>query len=404
MRLVLEPMSSGQRITPPFFLRFSSLVAITLTLLTAIAPRLLAGGPDRPPRTLVLIDLTNPDGKLIPAGFTRDWTALPAGSWSGNPSDNELKALDGLFKTFEDPNTHSKASETALIQEVRRFMTERSSTRSLATKDDAIAVYLIADAWDQQDPLLVPKEVRRLTRLSQDLQTVFTAVAKKGLGAAGGVNPTIKVRQSIIRLSERRSTLTLTSRSIRKTEDAREIADTSCNKSECVKRQVVLTTGPAEHIFLSVDLPISKVSDLKYDSKTGTLSPKTTPTVAFLGVNVTPTDLFAADDPCTPAGSGTTASALAKCLFNLERVVFKGFIKLSAKPSDAFGFGVGYRPPKTAVWGLDLDVLQVFGAYVWTTQDAITSAGASVPDAHYQGAWRLGVSFNVDKVTDWLKF
>jgi hypothetical protein len=53
--------------------------------------------------------------------------------------------------------------------------------------------------------------------------------------------------------------------------------------------------------------------------------------------------------------------------------------------------------------GMPLELFQVFGAYVWTKQDGVTATGAPESSSSYKRALRAGVSFNLDKLGDWLK-
>ena len=89
--------------------------------------------------------------------------------------------------------------------------------------------------------------------------------------------------------------------------------------------------------------------------------------------------------------------------WHVDGFVLKALLKLSKRPSDAFGVGLGYRPPKVEYFGIPVDTIQVFGAWVWTRQDDLDAAGMPLENEHYHGQARIGLSFNVDKVSDWLK-
>lgn len=312
---------------------------------------------------------------------------VPSSTWVGAAlTEGALKSVNDNVAAFAKKGTID--AEHDLLTCLTNLHPAEDPTRIISAAPDQIMLILLADVTDLQAPVAVVKETKRLTRLAQDIQTLATKVIQKelGKGTAADKEPTLQVMVQTITLSERRATVDISARGVPTPGENRTVADDSCKTGACVLRKATVTTGGTELCFLSIDVPITKVSDVKYDSTTGSLQLQSTPTTAFLGFDV------AFDDILTkPEG------------FGWRNLVGKAFIKLSSRPADAFGFGIGFRPPRVSLGGLSLDVLQVFGAYVWTSQDSVTSAGAANPNSSYKGSIRGGLSFNLDKLADWLK-
>ena len=311
---------------------------------------------------------------------------VPSSTWVGAAlTEGALKSVNDNVAAFSKKRTID--AENDLLTCLTNLHPAEDPTRIISAAPDQIMLILPADVTDKA-PVAVVKETKRLTRLAQDIQTLVTTVIQKelGKGTAADKEPTLQVMVQTITLSERRATVDISARGVPTPGENRTIADDSCKNGACVMRKTTVTTGGTELCFLSIDVPITKVSDVKYDSTTGSLQLQSTPTTAFLGFDV------AFDDILTkPEG------------FGWRNLVGKAFIKLSSRPADAFGFGIGFRPPRVSLGGLSLDVLQVFGAYVWTSQDSVTSASATNPNSSYKGSIRGGLSFNLDKLADWLK-
>jgi hypothetical protein len=317
--------------------------------------------------------------------------ALTSTIWVGAPPTKDnlgpFNAFNNALATFAAKATLD--NEIALLATLTKLQAATDETRIISKAFDQILLILFADVTDEQPPVAVIKETKRLTRLAQDIQTLITTVIKqeRGKGVAPTKDePTIQVVVQTLALTERRATLDISARGVPTPSEPRTIADDSCKNGACVLRHVTIATGPVELLFLSLDLPVTKTSDLVYDSASGTLQPQTTPTVVFLGFDVAFGDIL------------TKPRSVSWSNF-----VLKGFIKLSSRPSDAFGFGLGFRPPRMELGGIPLELFQVFGAYVWTKQDGVTATGAPESSSSYKSALRAGVSFNLDKLGDWLK-
>jgi hypothetical protein len=365
----------------------SSLFALVIALVVGFAVPVAADQP--PVKSVVVIDLTK-GGKNDVAleGRRSRWPEFPGVIWvSAAPEPEKLREVKTTLDEFSKAGT--LPNETRVLTALTSLPLAADPTRMVSHADDHVLLILLADYSDEHVPVSVVKETKRLTQLAQDLEKLVTTVTKKI--AEEGVaerkeEPTIQVVAQQITLKERRATVTIGARSVRMRDEPTTIAEDSCKNGDCVQRTLTIATGPVELLFLSLDLPVTKTSDLVYDSASGTLQPQTTPTVVFLGFDVAFGDILT-----KPRSVGWSS------------FVLKGFIKLSSRPSDAFGFGLGFRPPRMELGGMPLELFQVFGAYVWTKQDGVTATGAPESSSSYKRALRAGVSFNLDKLGDWLK-
>lgn len=141
-----------------------------------------------------------------------------------------------------------------------------------------------------------------------------------------------------------------------------------------------MMTGPQEHWFLSADLTVAKLSNVKFTNDKGAVEPKETPKQFYVGLNFMLGDIL------------SERQALWKNFF------FKGMIKFSKNPLDSYGLGIGYRFPPVKFLGLDISALSVFGALTWTKETSEIQTGKLTK---YQ--WQFGISYNLDKALSWIK-
>lgn len=134
-----------------------------------------------------------------------------------------------------------------------------------------------------------------------------------------------------------------------------------------------IIAGPAEHVFISADMPVTNIKQLKYDSASNSVIEKEAPSKFYVGINYRIADLAAEDPP----------------FFDTGRISFKFMAQASSNPSASLGAGIGY----------DLGPMDVFVAYMRTKDDE--SAYSTDPGATWSPVF--GVSFNIDKGIKWLK-
>jgi len=141
-----------------------------------------------------------------------------------------------------------------------------------------------------------------------------------------------------------------------------------------------IVTGPAEHWFLSADLPILKLSKVKFTGNEGSIEPKETPKVFYLGVN------------------WMIGDVLKERLHLLKNFFIKGMVKFDKKPLDSYGFGIGYRFPAVRVLGLDMSAFSVFMSWLWTKEETEDKKTGLT-----KRQMQLGFGFNLDKALSWIK-
>jgi hypothetical protein len=251
-----------------------------------------------------------------------------------------------------------------------------SSTRWLSEQGTPLNVYCVSSA----DPCtLRVKEERRSTRLSSDLATLRKIVATiYGQGLESG-QLTVECRS--YSLTEKRAYLKV-SASVGGTNDTggEAAGDKEGDADESVEAQIV--TGPAEHWFLSVDVPLNDAKQAKFNSETRSLDIKDSPTEFLIAANYQVGDLF------------TNGSWL-------RGLVVKGLLTPSRNPTDQYGVGLGLRGEFLGTRGLDLSLVSPFVAWVVSREDAVES-GQPRKDAKKKNQFRFGLSFNLDRALGWL--
>lgn len=263
-----------------------------------------------------------------------------------------------------------------------------TKSRLLWTAGDSFQIYVVYDLKNECEPRVKILEQERGTRLADDLKELVKIVVGSVSTRSG--EPEVGVLQVSGKLNARRAVISFGARSVPTRDISKcEVESDACADGVCRYAVLKVVSGPKEHLFLSVDVPLSKVSSLKYDSATGTVSPRDAPTKVYAGIN------WMVGDVVEPSVGSWSRP--------LERIVVKGLIEASAKPSNSFGVAIGFRPPPVQWGGLSLDSVQVFGGYVWTREDGVAADGQPRPDVRYTAKLRWGLSFNVDKLKSWLK-
>jgi len=223
------------------------------------------------------------------------------------------------------------------------------------------------------------KEEKRETRFVEDL----TEILKQKENGAPCLDTNRK--EYTYALTETRARVTLTAK--------------AADNSDVGTLTVV--TGPPEHLFVSLDLPVSNRKTLKYDSKSGTLQPSSSNPQLYWAVDYQFGDLFGVSDSTFEVPDNNGALHLMKASI-FDRLNFKVLFQASSKPLNSFGVALGYSLPpiETQTFHLNLSSLSIFAGYFWTKQDTITN-GLVKTDDTYEHSWRIGVSYSLD---DALKF
>lgn len=159
-------------------------------------------------------------------------------------------------------------------------------------------------------------------------------------------------------------------------------------------QSVTVLTGPTEHWFLGLDLPVTDQKTLKYDSATGTLKPRDKDSQLYVSLNYLLGDVLVDVDEDIGLRSQRKWT---------DDLAVKFFVKASSRPMDSAGVGLGYRVPKFEVFDFSLQGLSLYGGYFWTKQDEITG-GVAVENGDRDGKWRFGVTFDVAAMIEAVKW
>ncbi len=230
------------------------------------------------------------------------------------------------------------------------------ATRTFQTTGDTISVWVNSCSVAN----VTFNEVKRQSTLVQDLTKIEKQA--EGTKAACGMKAYSYV------LKYRRSTLTLTALK----SDGSQIGT------------LVVATGPPEHLFISLDLPVTKLSTLKYNSTSNTLLPTSSNPQLYWSLNY-------------QLGDVVDTSKLSP----IDRLNLEFMFQASSKPLDSFGVAIGYVLP--AFSELNLSSLSIFGGYFWTKQDSLVGSVVQT-NSVYGHAWRFGISYNLDDALKWVKF
>jgi hypothetical protein len=264
----------------------------------------------------------------------------------------------------------------AFLRKLKKKYRQGTGNRWISKEEDRLEVFAFykkpktkpgkknAEKADKKKEDPKPKiefaEKSRKTRIAQDLSILVKTVVAI---AAKGKKPEIEIYRTTYQLTKRRAILTVTA---------------SLSGAKTSKVEVV--TGPSEHWFLSTDLPVVRLSNVKFVQAKGTLEPKETPKNIYLGLNCMIGDIL------------KERQGLLKNFF------VKGMLKFSKKPLDGYGVGIGYRFPKVRPLGIDISSFSVFAAMMWTKEE-----NDAKTETLTKRQILFGVSYNLDKALGWVK-
>lgn len=301
------------------------------------------------------------------------------------------QSLDQAKKSGEIENALREARGLLGVPRVKTESTPQDATKSAPTQSDRwiattgaiLHVYVVYDSPKTRSSEDLPftvaiQESARDTRLAQDLATALKVASSiKSLRAT---EPALHAQDYA--LTKTRATLVVTAKV--KGASAKDGAAEAANP----ELKATIITGPTEHFFLSADLPITKATQLSYDSTTLQLTSKDVPTTFYFAVDYTLGDVLSAE----------------RTLW--EGITLKAMFKVSKNPLDSYGVGLGYRLRNTRLFAIELDAFSPFVAVLWTKQDTdngVNAAGQHLIGSEYHANVRAGLSFNLDKALDWLK-
>ena len=215
------------------------------------------------------------------------------------------------------------------------------------------------------------EEKARKSRLEDDVRAVFgklSAAGKEKL-KANQCDPS----EFTSKLQYERSKLTLT----------------AVGNEEKDTVSMTVTTGPAEHWYLGIDLPLTSRKQLKYDSGTRTLQPQDDEPQLYLSLNWQWGDVL----------------SRRESRWDLDRLTVKFLVLANNRPFDSVGLGVGYQMFEFSLFGkkVDLSAVNLFVGHFWTRQDAISGSGEPQINESIASDWRLGISYDVGAGLKYLK-
>jgi hypothetical protein len=324
-------------------------------------------------RYLVVVDLSTGDTDNTPS-LDRRWYVF-----SASTADAALTAV----------HTLDSGGTIDAVKAAFKPLAATSDPRTFLNVGDTFRVVVVYSAT-QLIPSIKISEERRKSRIVEDIGTLVklaTAIAGKGLKrekpvyklleVTGGTNGVDK--RSTIKISVKTKVIPKPKPDALPTDIVPDTFDADTMTPD-VSVDVALINGPAEHLFISADVPVTKASQLQYDSTGHAIGTKATPTTAYAGLNLMAGDVLAATRDRW-----------------FDGLMLKGMAKLAKRPADSYGGGIGYRfPDAWKAFGYDLNNLSVFVAYLRTR--TITNGTKT-----FSNDVRGGVSFNLDKALDWFK-
>jgi hypothetical protein len=317
----------------------------------------------------IIVDFTgvNPEsGTLVYRIFGKDIVAIIAGLNRSLPTDRQIDVCKVLGERAVDKSEACKGKEMedaeisqareAFLKELKNKYKKALAQRWLSRKNDNLEVYVFHTGKKAEIKI---EEKKRKTRIAQDI-SILTKLIVSDITKA---EMFISMVDRQYRLGKQYGTLLVTA---------------ALDKEKEEKMEII--TGPAEHWFLSADLIVLKLSKVKFVGSQGTIEPRETPKVFYLGINWMIGDIL-------------------KERQNLLKNFFvKGMLKFSKKPFDSYGFGIGYRFPKVKVLGIDISSFSVFGSWLWT-KEQVEDKTKELTKRQIQ----FGISFNLDKAMGWVK-
>lgn len=235
-------------------------------------------------------------------------------------------------------------------------------------------------------------EIKRKSTIEKDGE-VLVKIITKIMGAQAACDPEVTTESYILKKKRAELQITITKpvplvakkapapagNDSVSNEDSNASAPTKSSEKDEIK--FVLTTGPKEHFFLSADMIVNSIDELKYDPETKTLSEKDKPTKYYLGLNYMIGDVLA-------DYSGST-SWIAP-----ERFFGKLMLQLDNNPTDSYGVGIGYRPEF-------VESVSFYAAYMVFKEDQIKDGQVQENKGRNEEVV-FGISFNLDKALGWL--
>ena len=271
-------------------------------------------------------------------------------------------------------NDESKERKNLLFEdkECKYPIEPRYGDDELDTKGEMINPYVVYACPDVVKVTITEK--KRKTRIQQDFEAVIDS-ASSGIGVA---ETSCRPFRQDLQFS--RGTL----------------AVKAVDEQDAVLQENSVITGPKDHWFLGLDLPVTSHETLKYDAEANALVPKEKDVQLYLSLNYLFGDVLVdMKEEFRPVGWDDF----------FDNLSLKLFVRASSRPLDSAGVGLGWRVPRLKIKKFDLDVsgLSIYGGYFWTKEDAI-EGGTPVTNGARDEQWRFGVTFDVESMIKSVKW
>ena len=208
------------------------------------------------------------------------------------------------------------------------------------------------------------EEVSRKSQLAEDASDLLDIIRSiRGFRSLAGSE--VVPYWAVYRLKERRAKLVVRAKYLTEEKSAE------------------LVTGPTEHWYLSADLPVNSVRELKFDETAQAVLPKDAPKQVFAGANFM---------------LGDRLSAATRWY---DQFVLKAMVRLDKEPLEKVGLALAYRFDRLEVAGKYFGALSPFVGYIWSKES--TDASASASERRYQDHFQYGISVNLDAAAEWVK-
>ena len=320
----------------------------------------------------IIIDFTdvNPDsGTMVYRIFDKNLAQIIDELNKSLSAENNIDICKVLGESAKDKADELKKNEIidekiisnereAFLKKMYKRYKKAHSQRWISKKKDILEVYVFHSGKKGEIRI---EEKKRKTRIAQDVSTLSKLIIFS-----------LTKSDVLIAMDSRQYTLV-------KPNGAVTVSATIDKEKE---EKMEIFTGPTEHWFLSADLLLLKLSQAKFDMDHGTIKPRETPKVFYLGINWMIGDILKEKQSI------------------LKNFFVKSMMKFSKKPFDSYGLGLGYRFPSVKVLGIDISSFSVFSAIVWTKETVVKD---DISNTLTKRQIQFGLSFNLDKIKEWLK-
>ncbi len=290
-----------------------------------------------------------------------------------------------------------------LLDDNKRSLEKCTTKRFYATKNDVLRIYILPGTPKKLENLnLSVVEKERDTQFTQDLHALIAMIIPSGPQERRLVPPPQPIIALNYFVQNERALLTaqlkvassqtetgnkkevndqeITERK----QDPKKTADQNAANSSGDNLREEIITGPKEHWFISADVRLKSVNQLKYDDTTKSLQTKDSPNAFYFSFNYMFGDVYA-----------------DKTLHWWDYFLIKVLLEASKTPYDAFGLGIGWRQPETDLFGLSFKTLSPFVGFVWTRGDSVNDGIVKTDDRYGKPAFIWGLSFNLDIAAKW---